>query len=103
MRLGKRAFPQALMVPCLTTRGIGPLIDWPISTCNMQHIFNAQWQIMARLFYDRYYYTGDYLYDYPPLTLNKDIAQGELVGWRVPGDHPGAAEADGNAWCRVPP
>ena len=45
-----------------------------------EHIFNTQWQLMARLFYDRYYYTGDYLYDYPPLTLNKDIARGEWWG-----------------------
>jgi outer membrane receptor for ferrienterochelin and colicins len=45
-----------------------------------EHIFDAQWQIMARLFYDRYYYAGDYLYDYPPLTLNKDIAQGDWWG-----------------------
>jgi iron complex outermembrane receptor protein len=45
-----------------------------------EHIFNTQWQIMARLFYDRYYYTGHYLYDYPPLTLNKDLARGEWWG-----------------------
>jgi outer membrane receptor protein involved in Fe transport len=41
------------------------------------HRFNAQWQIMTRLAYDRYYYHGDYLFDYPPLTLNKDVARGE--------------------------
>ena len=45
-----------------------------------EHIFNARWQIMARLFYDHYYYAGDYLYDYPPLTLNKDIARGDWWG-----------------------
>jgi iron complex outermembrane receptor protein len=48
-----------------------------------EHVFNAQWQMMARLFYDRYYYTGDYVYDYPPLTLNKDIARGEWWGSEV--------------------
>jgi iron complex outermembrane receptor protein len=41
------------------------------------HSFNAQWQIMSRLAYDRYYYHGDYLFDYPPLTLNNDVARGE--------------------------
>jgi iron complex outermembrane receptor protein len=30
------------------------------------HTFNTQWQILTRLAYDRYYYHGDYLYDYPP-------------------------------------
>jgi outer membrane receptor for ferrienterochelin and colicins len=44
------------------------------------HIFNAQWEIMARLYYDRYYYRGHYLYDYPPLTLNEDLARGARWG-----------------------
>ena len=44
------------------------------------HLFNAQWQIMGRLSYDRYYYNGQYLYDYPPLTLNLDRARGEWWG-----------------------
>ena len=41
------------------------------------HSFNTQWQIMAQLSYERYYYHGDYLIDYPPLALNRDLARGQ--------------------------
>ncbi len=37
-------------------------------------------QFSARLFYGRYKFRGDYLYDYPPLTLNRDRADGQWWG-----------------------
>ncbi|NOT54720.1 MAG: TonB-dependent receptor [Deltaproteobacteria bacterium] len=50
-----------------------------------QHLFADQWDVFARLYYDRYYYRGDYLFDYseteePLITLNRDITLAEWWG-----------------------
>ncbi|MGE0823572.1 MAG: TonB-dependent receptor plug domain-containing protein [Candidatus Binatia bacterium] len=50
-----------------------------------QHEFGNQWQLLARAYYDRYYYRGDYLFDYsetdePFLVLNQDATIGEWWG-----------------------
>jgi len=42
--------------------------------------FARQVGLLARLYYDRFYYRGNYLYDTPSLVLNKDITFGELWG-----------------------
>ena len=42
--------------------------------------FAPQVGLLARLYYDRFYYRGNYLYDVPPLVLNKDTTFGELWG-----------------------
>lgn len=36
--------------------------------------------LTGRVYYGRYDYAGDYMYDIPPLTRNKDIARGEWWG-----------------------
>ncbi|MBA4417333.1 MAG: TonB-dependent receptor [Syntrophus sp. (in: bacteria)] len=36
--------------------------------------------IKARGFYDYYNYSGNFLFDYPPLTMNKDVATGKWWG-----------------------
>lgn len=36
--------------------------------------------VSGRLYYGRYEYAGDYIYDYPPVTVNKDQALGEWWG-----------------------
>jgi iron complex outermembrane receptor protein len=36
--------------------------------------------LSGRLYYDRAYYHGDYPFDYPPLTLNKDSTRGDWWG-----------------------
>jgi iron complex outermembrane receptor protein len=36
--------------------------------------------LLARLFYGRYEYHGDYVYDYPPVTLNRDETVGQWWG-----------------------
>lgn len=36
--------------------------------------------LTARLHANRYRYVGDYVYDYPPLTVNRDTARGEWWG-----------------------
>ena len=41
-----------------------------------QHALGADSEIMARAFLDYYRYHGDYPFDYPPLTLNHDAADG---------------------------
>jgi iron complex outermembrane receptor protein len=38
------------------------------------------WLVSGRAFYDRYDYDADYLYDYPPVTTNRDIVIGERWG-----------------------
>lgn len=51
-----------------------------------EHKFSDTSSIMARLFYDRYNYDGDYLYDQslpggpPALIINKDYSRGEWWG-----------------------
>jgi iron complex outermembrane receptor protein len=50
-----------------------------------QHEFANQLDLKARLYYDRFYYRGDYLYDYetesdPQRVLNQDVALGEWWG-----------------------
>jgi iron complex outermembrane receptor protein len=37
-------------------------------------------ETFARVYYGRYRFTGDYIYDYPPLALNRDEAVGEWWG-----------------------
>ena len=50
---------------------------------NYKYDFGRQTMIHTRLYYDRYYYHGDYIYDYPPITLNKDFAWGYWWGGEV--------------------
>lgn len=42
--------------------------------------YSYDWGAMLRLSYDFYRYEGDYLYDYPPLTEQKDSGTGQSVG-----------------------
>ena len=51
-----------------------------------QHAFAQQLDFMARVYYDRYYYRGDYLFDYLDngvFTLNRDVSLGERLGTEV--------------------
>jgi iron complex outermembrane receptor protein len=45
-----------------------------------QHDFANQLTVKGRLYYDRYYYRGDFLLDYPPPTLNQDFLTTDQVG-----------------------
>lgn len=46
--------------------------------------YTAQWQptlaFTARLHAGRYQYVGDYVYDYPPVTVNRDVGTGQWWG-----------------------
>jgi iron complex outermembrane receptor protein len=42
--------------------------------------FASGLNLLARLFYGRYEYRGDYVYDYPPVTLNRDKTVGQWWG-----------------------
>ncbi len=46
--------------------------------------FDGPYSLLARVFYDSFDYSGDYLYDYeddgPPFTTNRDIGQGSRYG-----------------------
>jgi iron complex outermembrane receptor protein len=49
------------------------------------HQFGDQTDLAARVYYDRYYYHGNYLYDTPPLSINKDLGWGDWWGTEVQG------------------
>lgn len=44
------------------------------------HTFSEQTDVTARIYLDRSHYYADFLYDYPPLTINKDIGRGSWWG-----------------------
>jgi outer membrane receptor protein involved in Fe transport len=51
-----------------------------------QHTFAQQFDFMARVYYDRYYYWGNFLFDYLDngvFTLNRDVSLGEQLGTEV--------------------
>ena len=51
-----------------------------------QHAFAQQLDVTARLYYDRYYYRGNYLFDYLDdgvFTLNRDVSLGERWGTEI--------------------
>jgi outer membrane receptor for ferrienterochelin and colicins len=45
-----------------------------------QHEFDNQLTVKGRLYYDRYYFRGDFLLDYPPPTLNQDFTTTDQAG-----------------------
>jgi outer membrane receptor for ferrienterochelin and colicins len=47
------------------------------------HTFDNQVRATARISYDRYYSHGNYIYDYPPITINKDFILGKWAGAEV--------------------
>ncbi len=48
-----------------------------------EHYFSSRLGLTARTFYDWYGYHGDYIFDYPPITVNKDFARGAWWGGEV--------------------
>jgi outer membrane receptor for ferrienterochelin and colicins len=45
-----------------------------------EHSIDDNKRVMTRVYYDRYYFEGDYPYDYPPITINRDKAMGQWIG-----------------------
>ena len=45
-----------------------------------QHEFDSQLTVKGRLYYDRYYYRGDFLNDIPPPSFNQDFSTTDQVG-----------------------
>jgi len=49
-----------------------------------EHQFASQLNVYGRVYYDRFYYRGNYLYDVPPdLVLNRDRSTGEWWGFET--------------------
>ncbi len=46
-----------------------------------QHLYKNNTEIVARLFYDRYWYDGDYIYDYGPPTELVNIQDRDIGEW----------------------
>ncbi len=53
---------------------------WGYVDLKFEHNLTNKIEVMARAFYDSYHYRGDYIYDYPPVTVNKDFGRGEWWG-----------------------
>ncbi|MEW5864920.1 MAG: TonB-dependent receptor [Pseudomonadota bacterium] len=51
------------------------LLDFGYAGALREHL-----DLSARIFFGNYRYVGDYLYDYPPLTINRDEASGAWWG-----------------------
>jgi outer membrane receptor for ferrienterochelin and colicins len=53
----------------------------------LQHTFENEWELMARIYYDHYRFDAQYPYNYldplVPVTLNRDFARSESVGSEV--------------------
>ena len=47
------------------------------------HPMDGGGDVAARLYYDRYTFTGRYPYDYPPIAMNRDESFGQWVGSEV--------------------
>ncbi|MHB8110447.1 MAG: TonB-dependent receptor plug domain-containing protein [Syntrophorhabdaceae bacterium] len=45
-----------------------------------QKTFQNKDDLLVRMFYDYYRFDGKYIYDYPPVTLNRDLALGKWWG-----------------------
>ena len=45
-----------------------------------QHEFDNELTVKGRVYYDRYYYRGDFLIDYPPPTFNQDFSTTDQGG-----------------------
>jgi iron complex outermembrane receptor protein len=50
---------------------------------NFQRHLANDVEVMARLYYDHFYYQGDYLYDVPSLVLNRDKSTSEWWGAEI--------------------
>ena len=70
----------------LPTASYDTLFNHPASSTNERiayldlkydHTFDNQLNVVSRLGYNYYRYTGDYPYDYPPVTINKDYTKGQ--------------------------
>lgn len=44
------------------------------------HPFDADKRLKSRFYYDSYRFEGDYPYDYPPVTINRDEVSGRWIG-----------------------
>lgn len=51
------------------------------------HAFDADRQLKARIYYDRYRFDGTYPYDYPPVIMNRDDVLGQWVGGEAAYNH----------------
>ena len=53
--------------------------SWSIATIKYKKIISNDSHLYSNLSWHRYDYSGDYIYDYPPLTVNRDETIGEWL------------------------
>jgi len=70
----------------LPTASYGTIFNHPDASTNERigyvdlkydHTFDNQLNVVSRLGYNYYRYSGKYPYDYPPVTINKDLTKGQ--------------------------
>jgi len=55
--------------------------SWSIATINYKKIIGNDSNIHSHLSLHKYEYTGDYIYNYPPLTINRDETSAEWLSF----------------------
>lgn len=68
----KKKVPTASFGTVFNSGAEGTLDQRGYLDLKYQHEFASGLTLNARGYYDRYYYRGDYPYDYPPITMNQD-------------------------------
>lgn len=68
----KKKVPTASFGTVFNSGADGTLDQRGYLDLKYQHEFSSDLTLNARGYYDRYYYRGDFTYDYPPSTLNQD-------------------------------
>ncbi|MBI4710041.1 MAG: TonB-dependent receptor [Nitrospirae bacterium] len=76
----EKRIPTASYGTVFNSSGTYTVDEWRYIDLKYEHDFSKKIDVMARLYYDRYYYFGDYLINRPPVTQNKDSATGEWWG-----------------------
>lgn len=76
----KKGIPTAAFGTVFNTTRTRTIDEHGYLDLKYERQFAQQVGLLARLYYDRFYYRGNYLYNTPPLVLNKDITLGELWG-----------------------
>ncbi len=77
----QKGIPTASYETLFNDRGTYTIDRRSFIDLKYEHTSAGQTGVMARAFYDYSYYKGNYIFDYPPVTANKDFAKGEWWGW----------------------
>ncbi len=75
----RKGIPTAAFATVFNTKQTRTLDEHGYLDVKYEHEFAQHWEVLARLYYDRVYYKGKYLYDRSPLEPNQDLTRPPLV------------------------